>query len=100
MGADDPPATPLGHSVGRWDGRTLVVQTTRIDRPYFDDSGIPQSESVETTERFALSQDETELRYETMVDDPEVFTEQITGTGAWRWTPGQEVQPYNCEPYE
>jgi hypothetical protein len=36
------PRTPLGYSVGRWEGNTLVVTTTRISDPYFDDEGTPQ----------------------------------------------------------
>ncbi len=34
--------TPLGYSTGRWDGKTLVVETTQVDWPWFN-FGIPQS---------------------------------------------------------
>ena len=42
----------LGTSVGHWEGNTLVVKTSNINYPFFDDRGTPQSEAVEIVERF------------------------------------------------
>ncbi len=67
------PASPLGVSTGRWDGNTLTVTTTRIDWPYFDGQGTPQSPAVEVTERFTLSNDQTELAFHMTVVDPVTF---------------------------
>jgi hypothetical protein len=50
-----PPAersSRLGYSVGRWEGRDLVVTTTLVNWPYFDNIGSPQSDAVEIVERF------------------------------------------------
>ena len=58
----DVPASPLGHSVGRWEGDTLVVDTTRIAWPYLDQDGRPMSENVSMIERYTMSEDETELQ--------------------------------------
>lgn len=88
--------TPLGHSVGRWEGRTLVVTTTDVDWPWFDQSGVPQSEAVGFVERFTLSDDERVLSYELVVTDPGTFTEPVTLERHWVWVPGEEVKPYNC----
>lgn len=87
---------PLGYSVGRWEGNTLVVDTTQIDSPYFDDSGLSQSGSIEIQERFTLSDDESRLDYRITISDPELFTEPVTGTKVYRWIPGQEIRPYEC----
>ena len=54
----------VGFSVGRWEGDTLVVQTAKIDWPFFDDVGTPQSMDVDIVERFALSPDASPLDYE------------------------------------
>lgn len=91
------PATRLGFSVGRWEGRTLVVETTRVSWPYFDDLGAPQSEAVKIVERFTLSADEEHLDYDVTVTDPATFTApaKISG-GQWEWTPGEEIKPFNC----
>ncbi len=90
------PATPLGYSTGRWENDTLVVETTRIDWPFFDDVGTPQSAEVETVERFWLNDDRTRLNYTITVTDPVTFSEPVTLDGYWAWAPGQEIKPFNC----
>ena len=83
-GYDDPESqvfTRQGYSVGRWEGDTLVVQTAKIDWPFFDDVGTPQSMDVDIVERFALSPDASRLDYEITVTDPATFTETISLDG-------------------
>ena len=94
--ADAPPSR-LGYSVGRWEDDTLIVETGRIDYPYFNDQGIPQSEELEIVERFTLSENGTKLDWTATVTDPETFTEPIVMPEFhWDWIPGQEIKPYNC----
>ena len=88
--------TPLGYSRGRWDGDTLVVTTTDVDWPWFDQSGVPQSRDVEFTERFTQSADGRVLTYSITVTDPATFTEPVTLERYWVWVPGEEIRPYNC----
>ncbi len=88
--------SPFGHSTGRWDGSTLEVITTDIDWPWFDQSGVPQSEAVQLVERFTPSVDGRILRYEVVATDPETFTEPVRLSRAWVWAPSEEVRPYNC----
>ena len=97
-GADptNQPMTPLGYAVGRWEDEALVVETTRIDWPFFDDVGTPQSADVETVERFSLNDDRTRLNYTIRVTDPVTFAEPVTLNGYWAWAPGQEIKPFNC----
>jgi hypothetical protein len=64
----------LGYSVGRWDGGTLVVETTRINYPRFDTSGTPQSDQVRIRETFAVSEDQSRLDYHMTLTDPATFT--------------------------
>jgi hypothetical protein len=41
-----------GHSVGRWDGDTLLVESTGFnDRTFLDATGLPHSEDMSTVER-------------------------------------------------
>lgn len=68
-------ASHLGYSVGRWDGNTLIVETSRINYPYFNSAGAPMSEDAQVTERFTLSEDQTQLAYQLTVVDPVTFTE-------------------------
>jgi hypothetical protein len=69
-------ASPLGYSVGHWqDERTFVVETSRINYPYFSSSGAKQSEDITTTEYFRLSEDQTELAYRIEMNDPLALTD-------------------------
>lgn len=72
------PANPLGFSVGHWDGSALVVETSRINYPYFNSGGAPMSEDVKVTERFELSEDQARLEYHLRVVDPVTFTGPAT----------------------
>lgn len=88
--------TPLGFSVGRWEGNTLVVTTTHLDWPYLDPYGTPQSQQVEYLEHFELSDDHTEMSYSLTATDPVMFTAPITLEHQRRWAPGIEIPPFNC----
>ncbi len=96
-GAANRPATPMGHSVGRWDGSTLVVATTGISYPYLDEHGTPQSDAVEVVEHFTLTEAGRYLDWSATVTDPETFTEPVVVfTTRWEWLPGESLQPYDC----
>ena len=96
-GIDPEPSSRLGYSIGEWEGRTLIVKTNRIDYPYLDDRGTPQSEAVEIEERFTLSADETRLDWTATVVDPNTLIEPTTLPNMhWEWVPGEKVKPYNC----
>jgi hypothetical protein len=86
----------LGHSNGRWEDGSLVVKTTQINYPYFNSSGLIQSEAIELLERFTPSADGRRLDYTVVVSDPKMFTEPVTLDKAWIWRPGEEVKPYEC----
>jgi hypothetical protein len=88
--------TPLGDSVGRWDGATLVVMTTRISWPFFSQLGIRQSPAVEIVERFAPSADGSRLDYEMTVTDPATFTRPVVLRQHWLWLPSVTLLPYEC----
>lgn len=88
--------TLMGHSVGRWEGGTLVVETTNIDYEYFDDRGTPQSEQMHVLEHYTVSADGNRLDWDATITDPGVFTEPIVFNGYMEWFRGEEIKPYNC----
>jgi len=90
-------SSPYGHSTGQWDGETLVVTTTDIDFPWFDQEGIPQSEALVLVERFTPSADGYTLNYTATATDPAIFTEPVVLDRTWIWVPGEEVHPFECE---
>lgn len=89
-------ASPYGYSVGRWEDSMLIVTTTRINEPFFDDIGTPQTENIEIIERFILNDDENELRYEVVLTDSDTFIESGTFSGIWFWKPGEEIKRFEC----
>ncbi len=93
--ADQPPSH-LGYSVGHWEGDSLVVETSRINWPYFGGRGAPQSEAVEVLERFTLSEDQSRFYYHTTVTDPATFTAPSTVEGYWVAL-NETVEPYTCK---
>lgn len=99
MGEHAASATPTlrGDSVGRWDGRTLVVTTRNVGYRYFDDFGTPQTPAVEIVERFTPNADYTRLDYVATVTDPATFTAPVELTTYWYWAPGEQIKPYNCQ---
>ncbi len=92
----EPEGSPLGYSVGQWQDDVLVVTTTGIDWPYFDPYGTPQSGQMRYTERFGVSADGAVLEYSLTAEDPVIFSEAFTIGRRRTWTPGVEVEQYDC----
>ena len=95
-GRENAAPSPLGYSTGHWEDKVLVIHTDRINYPFFDDLGTPQSGNLKIVERYTLSEDETRLDWEAVAEDPEVFTEPVLLDGYMVWVPGEEVQPFDC----
>jgi hypothetical protein len=87
---------PYGISVGRWEGEKLVVTTTDLDWPWFDQAGIPKSANMELVERFSVNEDNRYLRYSVTVTDPAIFTAPVVLERQWLSVPGEELQAYQC----
>ena len=90
-------ASPLGYSVGEWDDTTLVVTTTHLNWPWFNQLGIPQSADSVLVERFGPSNDGSRLDYELVVTDPVNFSEPVIIENYWLYDPDAEVLPFGCE---
>ena len=95
----DEPRSRLGYSVGAWDGDDLVVTTTRVNWPYFDNAGTQQTDAVEIIERFSLSEDQTRLDFEVTVTDEATFTAPAVLKGYWLAL-GDSILTYDCLPIE
>jgi hypothetical protein len=64
----------MGWSNGRWEGETLVIETTSLDdRTWFDRAGNFHSDEMKVTERITARSADT-LNYEATIDDPKTFT--------------------------
>jgi hypothetical protein len=83
-----------GHSVGRWDGDTLVIDTIGFE-PNISGLGlsVPSGPGKHTVERLTLTEDRTRLRYEVTVEDPMYLTEPARLTQQWDHRPDLEFSP-------
>jgi len=73
----------FGDSIGRWEGDTLVVETTNINQMQLDQTSIlwayrGASQNIKVTERFTRTGPDTIL-YRFTVEDPVTFTAPFTG---------------------
>ncbi|MBF8301437.1 MAG: hypothetical protein HW394_1807 [Acidobacteria bacterium] len=94
---DDPSPTWYGHSTGRWDGDTLVIDTIGLnDKFWLDGSGTPHTEQLHLVERWTRT-NFTTLRREVTIADPGAFTRPFTVTYTARLAePGSEIMEYIC----
>jgi hypothetical protein len=101
-GTEHPPASAphskSGHSIGRWEGDTLVVDTTHISRGTFMNNGFSHSDRIHMIERFRLSPDGATLWLTQLYEDPEVFDGLAARYMAFTRVPGEYVFPYECDP--
>ena len=83
-----------GHSVGSWDGDTLVIDTIAFSaNPSGNGLNVPSSPAKHTVERLTLTADRTRLRYEVTVEDPVYLTEPAALTQQWDHRPDIDFSP-------
>ena len=93
---DDLDPTWYGHSIGRWDGDTLVVDTIGFnDKFWFDFAGHPHTEKLHTTERYRRP-DYSHLDFEVVIDDPGAYTRPFTMYGHSPLVENSEIMEYIC----
>jgi len=73
----DPDPTWYGHSVGHWEGDTLVIDTVGYnDKFWFDFRGHPHTEQLHTIERYTRKNLGT-LVNEITIDDPGAYSKPL-----------------------
>lgn len=90
--------TWMGHSAGRWEGDTLVVDVrAQVENTWFDRSGNFHSDALHLIERFTPIS-ANHLDYEVTVEDPKVFTRpwKIRMPLYRRLEPNAQLLEYKC----
>ncbi|HAY45672.1 MAG TPA: hypothetical protein DCY55_05245 [Gammaproteobacteria bacterium] len=90
------PTTKYGHSVGRWEDGSLIIETTNIDYPYFDDGGTPMTRGMKVTERYTLRADQSRLDWTATFADPAVFLSPVSFGGSFGWVPDTQIMEFIC----
>ncbi len=109
-GRAHPPAadlrpTFLGHSIGRWEGDTLVVDTVGFNEKGWVAGSFPTTDKLHLTERISRPNLKT-LTYEMTIDDAGAYTAPWTGrwtiseASASKWIPDGEMFEFICQDSE
>lgn len=91
----------LGRSAGRWEGDTLVIETTDLKAGLLDslgDPGLWQSDQMQTVERFVP--DGNRMQVVVQMTDPVYFLEPVTTTFNYLRLPDGQLLTWDCVPEE
>lgn len=88
------PPSFMGHSIGWWDGETLVTETVGLnDLTWLDGMGHPHSTALKIGERIQRIAQDT-LRIAFRFEDPKAFTRPWTGEKLFEPKPDWELMEY------
>jgi hypothetical protein len=89
--------TYYGHSIGWWEGDTLVIDSTGFNEGFWlDRRGLPHTTQMHTIEHFTRIDSET-IAYEITVHDPGAYTADWTGAFNLNFDRGVELFEYSCQ---
>jgi hypothetical protein len=96
----DAPHTKMGHSIGQWDGDTLVIDTTHLAPSTILNNGLNHGENLHVIERFRMSDDGAQLLGTQEFEDPDTLDNRGYRLLAWDYSPESEeyIYPYECDP--
>jgi len=88
-----------GHSIGRWEGTTLVVETTNFkDNAMGLSMALPGSTQKKLSERFTLSEDHKTLVYSGVLEDPVYLTQPVQWSSKLEYRPSMVHSNQKCDP--
>ena len=96
--SDAIPPSRMGHSVGHWVGRELVVITDNLDKTVRDFRGELISENARIEERYSLTEDGDTLTAVITVHDPDNYERPPVRRRQWSRNDAGEIFPYTCDP--
>ena len=89
--------TYLGHSVGHWEGDTLVVDVVGFnENSWLDPIGHPHTDMLHLVEKFTRTNKNT-LHYEVTIDDPGAYKASWTVGWDIAWRANAELTEYICQ---
>ena len=92
-------ASVQGHSIGRWEGRTLIIDTVAFT-PHRSGNNwsLPSGAQKHLVERLSLAEDGKSLAYSFELTDPEFLTRAVTGKAEWAYRPDLHYAGQRCNP--
>jgi hypothetical protein len=88
--------TYMGHSIGKWEGNTLVVDTVGFnDKTWLDPMGLPHTDALHVIERIRRVDHDT-LDDQYTIDDSKAYTKPWTATRIFKLKRDWQIQEYVC----
>ncbi len=98
--ADEHPADLVpsygGHSIARWEGNTLLVDSIGYNGRGVLDNAV-HSDAMHMTQAITKSPDGLSLHIDITLEDPAIFTRPVTLKREWAWVNGQQPLEFDCE---
>jgi hypothetical protein len=103
----DGPRTSLGHSIGHFEGDTLVIETANysegvlnqyVEEPGRPTRGLLHSADLTSVERLSLDAARQRLVVEITLEDPTFFTRDFDVSRSEYAPSNLEIEPFNCSP--
>jgi hypothetical protein len=103
----DGPRTSLGHSIGHFEGDTLVIETANysagvlnqyVEEPGKPTRGLLHSAALTSVERLSFDAARQRLVVEVVLEDPEFFTRAFDAARMEYAPSDLTIEPFNCSP--
>jgi len=98
--ADDYDPSYFGHSIGHWEGDTLVVDSIHFNERFWfarRPTGMVHTDALHLIERISRPDYDT-LHYEVTIDDPKAYTRPWTASWNIPWA-NEDIEEYFCQDY-
>jgi hypothetical protein len=92
---EDAYPTLMGHTIGRWDDATLVLETVGVEAGLFRPQGLPYTEDLRLTERFTIVDNGTRMISDITIDDPVYYSKPWSVRKRYRRAT-TEIKDYEC----
>ena len=88
--------TTMGHSIGRWEGATLVIDTVGLREGWFRPEGVPYTGKAHVIEKLTLDQGGDKIRVTLTLEDPEYYAKPVEVTREFKRMQGGEILEDLC----
>jgi hypothetical protein len=88
--------TVMGHSIGRWDGNTLVIETVGLREGWFRPEGVPYTQRARVVERLTLDPKGDEIHVALTLEDPAYYEKPVEVTRELTRMPNGEILEDLC----
>lgn len=92
------PRTHVGYSVGRLEGKDLVIESSHFaSQSWGNGRGLDSSDQKRLVERYTMSEDGHTMKVTFTLTDPVYLTKPVVETYSFRYSPDYKISTFNCD---